>query len=165
MDNEKKLKALAAIARKLNQDGITWAVGGSMLLYFKNIVPEFHDIDIMVMEEDAQAAKEALMRMGALKPSKPKPQYKTKTFLEFVVGGVEVDVLAGFAIVKDGVEYDCSLKKGEITEFAVLENEKIPLHSLTAWRRNYELMGEAFKVKLIDATAVKSESPIIRRNA
>ncbi len=150
METERKLEVLAAIARKLNARGVTWAVGGSMLLYFKHITSEFHDIDLLVTNEDAETAKEILLGMGTFVPSKAKPQYRTKTFLEFVVNGVEVDVLAGFAIVKDGTEHDCSLKKSDILEYITVCNEKIPLHSVALWRRYYELMGNESKVRMID---------------
>lgn len=150
MENDQKLKVLAAIARRLNEAGVTWAVGGSMLLYFKHMTDEFHDIDLLVTNEDAETAKAILLDMGTPVPSKPKPQYKTKTFLEFYVDGAEVDVMAGFAIVKDGTEHDCSLKKDDIQDYAVIENEKIPLHSVALWRRYYTLMGKESKVRMID---------------
>lgn len=52
-----KLEILSQIAKKLNEGHITWAVGGSLLLYFKGIVDEFHDIDLMVHADDAEEAK------------------------------------------------------------------------------------------------------------
>ena len=50
------------IAKK-QKGHVTWAVGGSLLLYFKGIVDEFHDIDLMVMAEDTKEAKIHLMEM------------------------------------------------------------------------------------------------------
>lgn len=35
METERKLDVLADIARALNQSGVTWAVGGSLLLYLR----------------------------------------------------------------------------------------------------------------------------------
>ena len=150
MENEKKLQTLKTIAHEFNRAGIAWAVGGSLLLFFHNITEEFHDIDLMVLSEDAEAARAILLPMGTLEPSHPKPQFRSKAFLEFLIGGVEVDVMAGFAIVKNGVLYDRSLMQNEITEYRILDGETVPLHSLAAWRRNYELMGKPEKVRLID---------------
>jgi len=65
-----------------------------------------------------------------------------------------VDVIAGFGIVKDGVRHDCSLQTDEITDYVILEKERIPLHSLAAWRRNYLLMGQVFKVRMIDKKSI-----------
>ena len=44
---EKKLRVLAALAAELNESDILWAVGASAMLYFRGIVPEFHDIDLL----------------------------------------------------------------------------------------------------------------------
>jgi len=58
--------------------------------------------------------------------------------------------MAGLVIVKAGKEYDCSLLPDQITEYIQLNGETIPLHSLSVWRRYYELMGRTSKVKMID---------------
>ena len=153
MENERKLRVLQTIARRLNAAGITWAVGGSMLLYFKGIVSEYHDIDIMVKTGDAETVRALLTQMGTLDAPKPSAKFKSKAFFELTIDGVDVDVMAGFVIVKDGVEHDCSLRDDEITEHIQVEGETIPLHSLAAWRRNYGLMGKPEKVLLIDTAA------------
>ena len=113
MDNEYKLHTLAEIARALNAEKITWAVGASLLLYFKGITSDFHDIDLMVTDCDAECVRTILSEMGESFPSAsiPNPMYRAKTFMEFFIDSVEVDVMAGFAIVKDGKVYDCALRK------------------------------------------------------
>jgi len=150
METKKKLTVLTKIAHHLNAAGITWAVGGSMLLYFKNIVSEFQDIDIMIKDRDAEAAKKILLGMGTLEPPKASAKFKSKAFYEFTIDGVDIDVMAGFVIVNNGKEHDCSLQEKEITQTILLGNETIPLHSLAAWRRNYSLMDKPEKVRLID---------------
>jgi hypothetical protein len=150
MENERKLRVLQKIARQLNAASVVWAVGGSMLLYFKGVTSEFHDIDILVKADDAETVRELLSRLGKLGAPKPNPKYRSKAFYEFTIGGADVDVMAGFVIVKDSLEYDCSLRDEEITEHVQVGDESIPLHSLAAWRRNYELMGKPEKVWLID---------------
>ena len=153
MNTTQKLHVLAKLANRLYETRITWAVGGSLLLYFQGIATDFHDIDLVVKTEDAQAMREVLLRLGTLEASKPSAKFKTKEFMEFTIDGVEVDVLAGFAIVKDGVAYDCSLQENEITEYATVENERIPLQAVAAWRRYYTLMGKTARVEAIDKAA------------
>ena len=104
-ESRQKLTVLSKIARVFNENQILWAVGGSMLLYFKGKTDIFHDIDLMVGEKDIDAAKALLLTIGDLLPEKPNPQYKTRHFLEFSVDGVDVDVMAGFIIVRDGKGY------------------------------------------------------------
>ena len=149
-NHQKKLKVLSDIASVFNQNYITWAVGGSMLLYFKNKTDEFHDIDLMVLEEDAQKVRSLLLGMGTLAPMSQDEQYKTTYFFEFTIHQVEVDIMAGMRIVCHEKEYDCSLKPEHISEYITVNGERIPLHSLDVWRRYYQLMGRPAKVEMID---------------
>ena len=57
--------------------------------------------------------------------------------------------MAGFIIVNQGKDFDCSLKKEQIVEFQDLQGEKIPLQSVELWCKYYELMGRDAKVKMI----------------
>lgn len=147
-EREKKLKVLCRIARALNEEGVLWALGGSLLLYFKGRTDDFHDIDIMAGEADIETVKRRLLALGELLPSKQNPEYKTRHFLEFIIDGVEVDVMAGFVIVKDGEDYDCSLLPEQVAERISLNGEDIPLQRLGDWRRYYELMGRSEKAQL-----------------
>ena len=149
-----KLEILSQIAKKLNEGHVTWAVGGSLLLYFKGIVDEFHDIDLMVHADDAEEAKSLLMEMGELqKPAYENP-YKADHFYVFLVEDVEVDLMGGFTILKADGEHRCFLRKEDICEKVLVDGEQIPLHSLTEWRRYYELMGRDTKVDMIDEKEV-----------
>ena len=103
-DTEHKLMVLADIARELNKEKITWAIGASLMLYLRGIVTQFHDIDIMVAECDAERAEQAICRIGKEQPRNGTAQYKTRYFIEFTVDGVDVDLMAGFVIVLDGTD-------------------------------------------------------------
>lgn len=150
-DTEHKLTVLKKIAEHFNKAGITWAVGASLLLYFKNITDIFHDIDLMVLEDDIEKVKDILSELGTLQPANPNAKYRTHYFLEYVVDDVDIDVMAGFVIVNDCVEYDCSLKKESIAEKIALGNASIPLQSLSTWKRYYTLMGRADKVAMLSS--------------
>ena len=147
---EKKLEVLSKVARELNDNNITWAIGASLLLYIKGISSEFHDIDIMVAESDVQALKNILLSLGELQPKNPNIQYKTKQFLEFKVEGVDIDVMAGFVIVNKGRSFYFPLDKDNIMDYTEINGVKIPLQSIKEWRNYYELMGRTEKVKIID---------------
>lgn len=150
MNIDKKLQVLVEIAHVLNENKVRWAVGGSLLLYFKGISDSFHDIDLMVVEEDIDQVKELFSTLGELLPIHDDQHFKTRYFLEYTIKGIDVDVMAGFVIVKDGMDYDCSLLPEQIIEYLPFENEVIPLQSVWDWRRYYELMGREAKVQMID---------------
>lgn len=145
----KKIDVLCKIAHYLNNEKITWAVGASLLLYLKGIVNDFQDIDILVTDEDVTKLMEVFEKLGSLEPSDSNSKYKTEYFLEYIVDGVEVDAIGGYIITNNGIDYDCSLKKDQITENIIINNEKIPLHSLCLWKKYYMLMGRKEKVDLL----------------
>jgi hypothetical protein len=142
---------LAEIAGIYNREKIHWALGASMLLYFQWKDRYFHDIDLMTTVEDANRAKDLLLEHGAvLSQSAHNTMYKTKYFFEFVIDGVDIDLMAGMVIVHAGREEDCSMDTKKIERFVELDNETIPLYSLAEWRRFYEWMGREKKVQMID---------------
>ena len=121
-----------------------------MLLYFKGITTTVNDIDILVADENVEQVKAIMKALkGELQPSIPNDKYKSKAFLQYVVSGVEIDIIAGFAIVNDGKIYDCSLLPNQIVEYLDLDGKKIPLQSVDLWCKYYELMGRDEKVQLI----------------
>lgn len=148
-DTEHKLKVMADIARELNKEKITWAIGASLMLYLRGIVTEFHDIDIMVAEEDAERAEQTICRIGEELPRRGTAQYKTRWFIEFTVGGVDVDLMGGFVIVKDGTDHECPLLPEDITETRTVNGESIPLHSAVRWAEYYRLMGREAKADMV----------------
>ena len=146
---ERKLRLLSELGRRFDEAGCLWAVGASVLLYFKGYVDTFHDIDVMVNEADAEKMEAVLLDMGVLQPSEA-GTFRTKYFREFVIDGIEVDMIGGFVIVQDGVAYDCDLQAEEIEGYAQVYGQRIPLHSVSKWREYYGRMGRSEKVAIID---------------
>ena len=145
-----KIELLKKIAHRFNESNVVWALGASMLLYFKGIVPDFHDIDLMVVNSDVECVRRILSEMGEIQPSKPNSKYQTKLFMEYVIDFIDVDVMAGFSILNDGELFDCSLKEEQIIEWMSLDGEKIPLQSPLLWCEYYKLMGRKEKVEMIE---------------
>ena len=145
-----KIELLKKIALQFEKAHITWALGGSMMLYFKGIVPVFQDIDLMVADADAQTAQSILCSMGQMQPQTPNPKFRSKAFMEFVIDAVDVDVIAGFAIVSGDSVVDCSLQKEQIVERMPLGEACIPLQSPALWCRYYRLMDRNEKAQMIE---------------
>lgn len=149
-DIDNKLEVLKKVASKFNKNKIRWAVGASLLLYFKNIAETFNDIDIVIDEKDVDKAKEILLSLGTMKERDSNEGYKTKCFLEFIIDNVELDIMAGFTIIHEGRDFYFPLIEDEITKTIKIKEENIPLHSVKAWRNYYYLMGRTKKVEMID---------------
>lgn len=154
---QEKLELLKKIAHRFNEAQIEWALGASLMLFLKGIVSEFHDIDLMISVQDVERAKVILLEMGDLCPPKPEPDpmYRTKVFMEFLIDSVEVDVMAGFAIVKEGKVFDCSLRADQIVEKMVLGTETVPLQSPLLWCKYYRLMERPKKAEMIEKAMEK----------
>ena len=142
---QEKIQLLLRIAHRLNEAHVEWALGASMLLYF-------NDIDLVVADCNTECVRTILSEMGECCPSdsNPNPMYRTKTFMEFLIDSIEVDVMAGFAIVKEGKVYDCALRKEQIVEKMPLGEEVIALQSPLLWCKYYRLMGRPEKAEMIE---------------
>ena len=145
-----KLEVLYQVAKELNKNNISWAIGASVLLYLKGIVLEFNDLDIVLEVKDVEKTKTIFKDLNAtLYPSKDNSGYKTTCFLEYNLNGVDIDLMAGFKIELDGVVHDCSFKASDVKEYAKIKDVDIPLDDLNNWERYYLLMKRLNKVALI----------------
>lgn len=147
---KKAIEILVKIAHEFNDSEITWALGGSMMLFFQGIVDHFNDIDIMVMEKDINGVIEILNTFGDIQTYQENGMFKTKHYYKYHVDGVDIDVMAGLVIINEGINYDCSLNIESMTSYVLINDDKVPLQSIETWRYYYELMGRIDRVKTID---------------
>ena len=144
--NEPRLPIVAKICKVLNDAGVRYAIGGSTLLFIKGISFSFNDLDLMVLVEDAEKAREVLKTIGEYHPSDKKSS--SKTFDEFTVDGLDVDVISGFILESYGKQYDCSFKN-ENTEVFDLLGTPVVLDSLQAWYDIYLYLGRVQRARYI----------------
>jgi len=156
---ERKLSVLSKTAEALNEINVRWAVGASLLLFIKGLTNDFRDIDIVIAEEDAEKAKNALCEIATLMPPfPPGGKFKSRHFYEFCMDGVDIDLIAGFTVVHQGTEYYFPLTDGSIEEYAMYGSTRLPLHSLRDWRLYYLLMDKPARVAEIDAALNKCDA-------
>ncbi|MCX6085187.1 MAG: hypothetical protein NTX94_01940 [Caldiserica bacterium] len=143
---------LVRIARALNQAGVHWGIGASVLLYYYGLVDAPHDIDIVISEADADVVASILGGLGREAPGDPaRSLYSTSRFLEYIVDGTDVDVMAGFAIRHRSGTYVFPFDDRSVTMRKSVDGVTIPFSSLEDWYVLYQLMpGREAKVKLIE---------------
>lgn len=146
---EKKINVLVQIAEKLNLNNLTWVLGSSMMLYLRGIVESFDDIDILVCEEDIVKAQNILDNLGTKNPRNPNKQYATKLFLEYVIDGIDVDVMAGLTIISNGLNHYFPLDKNQNYQSVTIDGETIHLDTIDNWLKYYKLMERLDKVEII----------------
>jgi len=49
-----KIEVLLKIANLFNENAITWNVGASCMLYLRDVVEDFNDIDLMIHIDDVE---------------------------------------------------------------------------------------------------------------
>lgn len=102
-------QALRRIAGALNDSGVLWCVGASLLLHQYGLAENPHDIDLLVALPDAEKAAGLLGGMGEALPCGGATTYSTEFFRRFRVDGCDVDLMAGFRLNHASGSYEYPL--------------------------------------------------------
>lgn len=144
-------EALSYIGEKLNDDGVVWAVGASIVLHHYGLIDNPSDIDILVDLNDIDKVDKILKSIGEKKIKEKSDTYSTKYFYEYVVHGVDIDVMAGLAINYNNGIFEYIFDHTSISEFKEINGVNIPLTSLEDWYTIYQLIpSREIKVKMIE---------------
>jgi hypothetical protein len=140
------IKGLTLLAGKLNSAEIKWSLGGSLLLYFKGLISEANDIDIVVHEDDYLALLEVLDQYDYTY-MEPNELYLTEHFFSLRSNDIEVDIMINFKVQNESLTYNYPFN---IKEQISIDNTLIFLASLDEWHNAYKAMGRDDKVRLIE---------------
>lgn len=142
---------LSYIGQKLNDSNIAWAVGASILLNQFGLIEKPNDIDIFVDIKDIERADEILKSIGNKKQWEKTATYSTKYFYEYIIDGIDVDVMAGFAVNHNSGVFEYTFDHNSISEFKIINGVSIPFTSLEDWYVIYQLIpNRELKVKMIE---------------
>ncbi|MBZ9622321.1 nucleotidyltransferase family protein [Clostridium sp. FP2] len=144
-------EALSYIGEKLNENGVVWAVGASILLHHYGLIDNPNDIDILVDLSDIEKVDKILKSIGEKKVRKKSDTYSTKYFYEYVVHGFDIDLMAGLSINYNNGTYEYIFNHTSISEYKKINGVNIPLSSLEDWYVIYQLIpGRDIKVNMIE---------------
>lgn len=150
MGVNRMFNTLADIGKKLNEANIVWGVGASLLLNHYGLVDKPNDIDILVHKKDIEKVDALLQSIGQKKIRDRDTTYSTKYFYEYIVNGVDIDVMAGLTINHPEGSYKYVFDTQSISKKYEVNNIAIPLTSLEDWFVLYQLIPKREeKVKLI----------------
>lgn len=142
---------LSFIGERLNNEGVLWAVGGSILLNHYGLIEKPNDIDILVDLKDIKKADRILKSIGEKKDSEKTDTYSTEYFYEYVINGFDVDVMSGMCINYEHGIFHYIFDESSISEVKKINGVNIPLTSLEDWYVLYQLIpGRENKVKMIE---------------
>lgn len=141
---------LSYIGEKLNSSNIVWGVGASILLNQFGLIEKPNDIDIFVDIKDIERVDEILKSIGEKKRWEKTSTYSTKYFYEYTVDGIDIDVMAGFAVNHNNGVFEYIFDYNAISEFRLINRVNIPFTSLEDWFVIYQLIpNRETKVKMI----------------
>ncbi len=144
-------KTLSYIGEKLNDSNIVWAVGASMMLNQFGLINNSNDIDIFVDIKDINRADEILQSIGEKKKTEKNSVYSTEFFYKYLINGIGIDVMAGFAINHSRGVYEFIFDDKSISKIETINEIDIPFTSLEDWYVIYQLIpNREFKVNLIE---------------
>ncbi len=130
---------------------MVWAVGASVLLHHYGLIENPDDIDILVDLKDIERVDEILKNIGEKKDREKSDTYLTKHFYEYVVRGIDIDVMAGLRISHNNGIFEYIFDNTSILECRKINGVNIPLSSLEDWYVLYQLIpGREIKVKMIE---------------
>ena len=145
------LRALNRIAGALNESGVFWCVGASVLLHQYGLAENPHDIDLLVGLPDAERAAALLGAMGEVVPCGQSPTYSTVFFRRFRVDGCDVDLMAGFRVNHTNGCYEYIFDAASITSIKEIGGPSIPFAALEDWYVVYQLIpGKEHKALRIE---------------
>lgn len=143
------------IAERLNGENVGWAVGCSMNLFFRGIVDDFHDLDLIVKIEDIKRIADIMESIGAkLVETGGNGFCESDAYCHFQLGRVDIDVISGFRMNTFGTTYRYQYCSSECDTVDV-QNLKVPLVPLEAMYVLYYMMEgwqpkRRFKRQLIE---------------
>ncbi|MGP4079839.1 hypothetical protein ACTWQL_07965 [Pseudalkalibacillus sp. R45] len=129
------------VSQELNKKEVLWGIGGSHVLYEHGLDIRPSDVDLVIAGEDSEKAKDVLDRIAEKLPSETKPPYKTKHFNTYLIEGVSIDFMAGFAVLHDSGVYELIFDQQSIA----YHDENIPYTSLEDWFVLYHLIPKKGK--------------------
>ena len=144
-------QALGQIARALNDSGVLWCVGASLLLHQVGLAENPHDIDLLVALPDAEKATDILGGMGEVLPCGGSTTYSTEFFRRFRVDGCDVDLMAGFRLNHASGSYEYPLGSASVAFRREVEGIPVPFAALEDWYVVYHLIpGKEHKALRIE---------------
>ena len=146
-------EVLAYIVKALQQEQIRFGIGGSLLLAHHGLPVTPRDIDLVVALEDAERAVQVLSEMGTVVEQDETSLYATQVFQEFIIEGIDVDLMSGLQI-----RHDEGIFVYPFAEQTINETE-LPFMSLVDWYVIYQLIpGREQKVAMIEHYLAEQEA-------
>lgn len=144
LDNTKK--RLLEVAKVLNENDITWGLGGSLLLDIHGYDVTVNDIDLMV-DAPLEDVIKLFLDTRVITNLEISP-YQTD-YLVQIKGDIVVDIMIGFKYITPEGLYEYPKGANIVEKTIQIDEVDIPLCKLSDWKDLYEAIGRTDKVEIL----------------
>ena len=143
------------LAKAFTNAGVNWTVGCSLSLFFRGIVDDFHDIDLIVSLRDIDIIDEIMENYGAeLVDNTGNGYCESDKYRHYYLGRADIDIIAGFRVNTFNTWYHYELSTNDVDTIDLIDIE-IPLLALEVMYILYYMMEgwqpkRRFKRQLIE---------------
>lgn len=117
-DMKHKSDILLRLVKAMKDEGVTWALSCSSSYFFRGILDEFDDYDIVVESNSVKKFMEVFEKIGGKaeigKKNGKESFFSSKFFAYGTIEGVEFDIMSGFTVTTYSMEYCYELEKEQI---------------------------------------------------
>lgn len=117
-DMKHKKEILLRLVKAMKEENVTWALSCSSSYFFRGILDEFDDYDIVVEKRSVEKFTKVFEKIGGKieigKKNGKESFFSSKFFAYGTIEGVEFDIMRGFTVTTYSMEYCYELKAQEI---------------------------------------------------
>lgn len=141
-------KVLKEIARRFDENGIIWGLGGSCMMCLQGIDIDPRDFDLIVIPQDFELALRMLCEAGTFEQYGPSGIYASQHYAHGTFMDCPVDLIAGFRIITSDriIDYPFDVDR---TVRIKCDQTAIPCCLLEDWIILYEAMDKQAKADMI----------------
>lgn len=133
-------KVFFKLTKKLNDNQVNWALGCSSNLFFRGIVDDFNDFDLIVDKNSIEKIGTIMKSLGAkLIATGGNGFCESDIYFHYSLDGCDIDIISGFRIKTFGTVFYYCYNSKEI-EYLDLEYLQVPLITVEAQLILYAMM-------------------------
>lgn len=141
----KRRLALQKLCYAFRKENLHWALAWSAGLFFRGIVDDFHDLDIVVESITRERMVQFLQSVGAVIESEDNdPCFTTRVFFRCSLDGVEMDIMSDFGMTVNQIDYKLEFSKKEI-DIISINGMNIPIYAAEVQYLLYAILEDSWQ--------------------
>lgn len=149
MVEEKYLEVLRMICSRLEENGINWALTGSLGMALQGVNVEIHDIDLQTDKRGAYEIEKCLKEY-IVKPVRfSEPGRIRSHYGAFEINGVTVEVMGALQKRLEDGKWEEPVNIEDHKHWIIVDEIKVPVLSLAYEYQAYRILGREDKARIL----------------